>query len=158
MCLVFSEEPVGPLYRELVDFCCSVATELMLVVREPAPPIEEALRHMRPDFLRAELVYEWPGTILLHGGQATAHWYMVSHRLRENLKALADGLFEWVGFRPEDPCFLRANGQVLLVTTSHERDAYMFVTKEERESLERDFPRLASILSDEGDAKCRERS
>jgi hypothetical protein len=68
------------------------------------------------------------------------------------LKALAGGLFEWVTVGPEDPCFFRANGQVLLVTTSHERDAYMYLTEAEHETLERDFPNLASRLRVEGGA------
>ena len=123
-----------------------------MVVREPAPAIEEALRQLRPDFLKEEQVHEWPGTILLYGGQATAHWYAVSPRLRENLKALADGLFGWVGYKPEDPCFFRANGQVLLVTTSHEREAYMLLTEKEFEALQRDYPGLAAILGEEGES------
>lgn len=150
-CLVFMDEPIGPIYCALLDYCCSVAASMMIVVRESAPTIERALAELRPDFLRAERVHEWPGTVLLCGGEATAHWYAVSPRLRENLKALASGLFEWVGAKPEDPCFFRADGQVLLVTTAHERDAYMLLTEQEHEALVRQFPDLAAILCEEGE-------
>jgi hypothetical protein len=150
-CFVFQEEPVGVEYCSLLDFCCSAAAELMLVVQWPSPVIDEVLRKLLPDLLRTEEVDEWPGT-RLYGGRATVYRYAVTSRLCEMLKALAGGLFEWVAVGPEDPCFFRKNGQVLLVTTSHERDAYMYLTEAEHETLERDFPNLASRLRVEGGA------
>jgi hypothetical protein len=68
------------------------------------------------------------------------------------MKELASGLFQWVGYAPEDPCFFRADGEVLLVTTSHERDAYLMLSEEEYQGLRLRFPDLASLLHLEGEA------
>ncbi len=122
---------------------------MILVVRDPHPSIEVTLSRLHPDFARVERADSWPGTTL-YGDHATLYFYFVTPRFRENLKSLAAGLFEWVGLKPEDPCFFRADGQVLLVTTSHERDAYLLLTEEEHDELQQRFPALASILVEEG--------
>jgi hypothetical protein len=149
-CYVLSEEPSGPTYDALIDFCCSTAARMMFVVQDPHPSIEQKLDCFRPDFINEERVREWPGTIL-HGGEATAYWHAVTPRLQQSLKAQATRLFEWVEYMPEDPCFFRVNGQVLLVTTSHERDAYLMLTDEERMIIQQTFPALAAILREEGE-------
>lgn len=149
-CFVFSAEPAGPEYRALVDFCCSVATRMMMVVPDPRHESEATLSRLHCDFAREERAKKWPGTTLL-GGEATLYFYFVTPRLQENLKSLATHLFEWVGFMPEDPCFFRADGQVLLVTTSHEGDAYLLLTEQEHHELQQTFPALASILVEEGE-------
>jgi hypothetical protein len=148
-CYVFSAEPSGPTYDALIDFCCSAAARMMFVVQDPHPSIEQKLTHFRSDFINEERVREWPGTIL-HDGEATAYWHTVTPRLQQTLKAQADRLFAWVGYMPEDPCFFRVDGQVLLVTTSHERDAYLMLTDAEHMMIQQTFPALAAILREEG--------
>jgi hypothetical protein len=124
---------------------------MMFVVQEPHPSIDQKLDHFRSDLINEERLHEWPGTILLHRGEATAYWHTVTPRLQQTLKAQAGRLFEWVGYMPEDPCFFRANGQVLLGTTSHERDAYLILTDEEQVMIQQSFPALAAILREEGE-------
>jgi len=150
-CFVFSEEPSGALYADLIDFCCEIGSQAIVVVQEPSPQADAVLRRIEADHVREESVSEWPGTILLHGGQAAVHWYTVTPKLQELFKQLASRLFEWVGYMPEDPCFFRANGEVLLVTTSHEDDAYLLLNADEQEILENRYSALFGILQYEGE-------
>jgi len=69
------------------------------------------------------------------------------------MKELARGLYQWVGYAPEDPCFFRQDGRVLMVTTSHEREAYFILSEEEHMILQRTSPALASIIHEEGEAQ-----
>ncbi len=149
-CYVFSAEPSGPTYDALIDFCCSTAVRMMFVVQDPHPSIDQTLNHFRSDFVNEERLREWPGTILL-GEEAVAYWHTVTPHLQQTLKAQAARLFEWVGYMPEDPCFFRANGQVLLGTTSHEREAFLILTDEEHVIIQQSFPALAAILREEGE-------
>jgi hypothetical protein len=123
---------------------------MMFVVQDPHPSIDQKLAHFKADFINEELIRQWPGTILL-AKEATAYWHTVTPHLQQTLKAQAARLFEWVGYMPEDPCFFRMNGQTLLVTTSHERNAYMILTDEEHAIIQQMFPALAAILQEEGD-------
>ncbi len=149
-CYVFSFEPSGHIYDALIDFCCSAASRMMFIVRDPDQSIAQKLANFRTDLINEERVRAWPGTILLDG-DAAAFWYTVTPRLQQALKAQATRLFDWVEYMPEDPCFFRSDGQVLLVTTSHERDAYLMLTGEELAMLQQTFPSLAAILHEEGE-------
>jgi hypothetical protein len=123
---------------------------MILVVRDPRIDPSEALQQKlaRLEVCRTGTVLadEWPGTILF-GSQATVHSFQVTAGLLQGMKALASHLFEWVHpAAPEDPCFFRADGQVLLVTIAHERDAYLMLTDSDSELVQARFPSLASLL------------
>jgi hypothetical protein len=153
-CYVLSGDPCGPEYQSLVEYCCSNASDMILVVRDPTteggPTLERKLAQLRPHVIAVSRTAEWPGTIL-YGDEADVFRYRVSSGLEQELKQM-ECLWDWIHpDAPEDPCFFRANGEVLLVTTSHERDAYLVLTAEEYEALQRTLPALASILGDQGE-------
>lgn len=92
---------------------------------------------------------KWPGTILF-SEQATVYAYRVSAELAGPVSELESHLFGWLHpDAPEDPCFCRSDGEPFLVTTSHERDAYLLLTNREHAFLAQEFPTLAGLLRKE---------
>jgi hypothetical protein len=92
---------------------------------------------------------EWPGTVL-YADEATVYRYSSGEGLQKWMKQQAASLFSWIHpDAPEDPCFLRRNGDALLVTISHEREAYMLLSADEIQIARRGLPELASILQKE---------
>ena len=43
-CYVFMSEPAGSAYSELVEFCCLLASKMILVVRDPQIKPGDAIR------------------------------------------------------------------------------------------------------------------
>ncbi|HEX6243626.1 MAG TPA: hypothetical protein VFZ61_22085 [Polyangiales bacterium] len=154
-CLVFTTEPAGANYAALIDFCCSEASSFLCVVRDPhLDPGASILTHLvrLAPFLRGSArVTSWPGTELL-AGHATLYRYGVGHGLQGALANVATDLFDWLQPRaPEDPCFQRADGTPLLVTTSHERDAYLLLQEHEFHRLRFAHPGLWACLTRESE-------
>lgn len=152
-CYVFSAEPAGAMYRDLIKFCCASASKMLLVVRDPAQEpgaeIRSVLARLQPFLLESVRTNTWPGTILLTD-QAMVYSYRASDDLAALLSELMTSLFGWLHpSAPEDPCFCRSDAEPLLVTTSHEQDAYLLLTASEHDVLERRFPSLAAMLAKE---------
>ncbi|WP_437525279.1 hypothetical protein WME79_37935 [Sorangium sp. So ce726] len=153
-CYVFRDEPRGFVYGQLMDFCCLIATTMLLVVRDPhvdpGDSIKSQLDLLSSFLLGSSREKEWPGTVL-YADEATVYRYSSGEGLQERLKQQGASLFSWIHpAAPEDPCFLRRNGDVLLVTISHEHEAYMLLPEGEVQIVRRGFPELASILQKEG--------
>lgn len=153
-CYVFVNEPAGSKYADLIDFCCTLASKMILVVRDPqidpGDAIKQRLAEFQPHRIKALRAREWPGTIL-YADEAEVYWHHVTPGLQKGMKELASHLFEWVHpDAPEDPCFFRDDDQVVLVTISHERVAYLMLTEAESIALEERFPGLAATLRKEG--------
>jgi hypothetical protein len=150
-CHTFDAPPTGPVYQQLVEFGSSVASKALLVVRdpeiEPGVSIRSQLAILRP-FLRAAVpAREWPGTILLGSETATLYEYAPSPELCRALTSLHSALFDWIHpGAPEDLCFCRGDGTPILVTTSHEGDAYVLLSRQEKIIIDHSFPALAAAL------------
>jgi hypothetical protein len=149
-CFLFSREPSGAAYRELVTFCCATASRMLLVARDPdtdpGERIRRKLKELEAFATDTFCAKEWPGTIL-HTDEATIYMHNASPALGEKMLEITTRLFEWIHPEaPEDPCFLRENGEPVLVTTSHEGDAYMMLSEAEFSEIERLLPDLAMVL------------
>ena len=149
----FDTEPRGEIYRTLLQFCVERSSELLLVVRDPerdsGPAITARLEKLGSMLRSRELVSEWPGTIL-YGHTAAVYRYEISAGLADTLADLAAGLFDWLHpYAPEDPCFLRESDAPLLVTISHEREAYFLLNDAELASLQSLYPMLAAAIHPE---------
>ncbi|MEO7110004.1 MAG: hypothetical protein ABI183_06175 [Polyangiaceae bacterium] len=136
-CHSFRAEPLGKAYIELIDACCRVAATFGLIVRESSLALPEGLSRQlernRPYQSEVLSVQQWPGTVLLGSERALLYRYNVAPGSAAFLASAIDHLFGWVHPQlPEDLCFFRADGSVLLTTTSHERDGYLTLTHEER--------------------------
>jgi hypothetical protein len=139
-------EPVGETYQQLINAALGRADTLLLVTRHSQPLNTSAigiLDELRPFTISVSQESEWPGT-RLYDHTATVYKMRFCPEVVEIMKRAANCLFDWVrpGL-PEDPCLLRSDGTPWLVTISHERDAYMCLTTDERAELLSLVPGLA---------------
>jgi hypothetical protein len=148
-CYSFVGNPCGINYQALIQFCCQNAAEMTLVVRDPNLSLPAELQHSIAE-LRAECINvirtdRWPGTIL-YEAEADLWRYRVNGDLCAKI-CRRECLYDWLHPRaPEDPCFFRKDGSELLVTISHEADAYLQLTEAEHRSLVVAFPDLDRLL------------
>ena len=152
-CFVFAAEPSGTAYEELIDFCCSAGSTMLLVVRDPqrdpGESIKAILNALSPYLVEESLATQWPGTMLL-ADEAAVYRYRINEELRKLLRRQRVSLFDWTHpDAPEDPCFFRSNGDMLLTTISHENDAYLMLSPGEFESLRERYPALGALLRKE---------
>lgn len=151
---VFDSPPSGSVYIELLKLGCRLASEAVLVVaepgRDPGAAISDELSVLRPFLIEQRLAREWPGTVsLVH--PSTVYRYRTCPDLAIALASLRQGLLDWRHPEaPEDLSFVRANGRPLLVTTSHEGEAYLLLDDAERALVGIEFPALASALQPDG--------
>jgi hypothetical protein len=145
----FTREPTGSAYADLLEFCGSIATTAILVVRKAEWLDEDALAVMdrlRLFEVKAEARSEWPGTQLI-GHTATVYRYRVDEAFIGALRACSNGLYEWQHpHRPEDLAFLNRDGRPVLTSIAHERDGYIELLAEELALLER-HPRVLQICT-----------
>jgi hypothetical protein len=143
---IISREPVGAAYRELLDAACHQCSYALLVVRESYPGVERtarALADLSQWLVSRELRSDWPGTIL-EDEKAAVYRYRLDVELVERLATLSQGLYDWVHPElPEDLCLLREGLDPWLVSVSHEREAVIFLTEDERTALAVRAPSLA---------------
>jgi len=137
-------------YLDLLELGCRLAKDALLVVaepwREPGQAISEKLAALQPFLVDVAQSREWPGTVsLVH--ESAVYRYRTCPALAITLASLRPAQFDWQHpDAPEDLCFVRADGRPLLVTTSHECDAYLLLDDTERAVLDTDFPALAAAL------------
>lgn len=149
-CYVFLQDPTSSAYLGLIDFCASRASQMSLVVRDPhidpGEDIASKLAALEPFLIERALRSEWPGTKLL-SHEATVYTYALGGGFEDVFKRQVQSLLGWIHpDAPEDPCFLRGDGEPILITTSHEEDAYLLLHPSESEVLRRSFPEVFAIL------------
>lgn len=88
-------------------------------------------------------VQAWPGTQLLGDSTADLHQYRISDDLITLLASEVPSIFSWATPNlPEDLCFYREDGSVMLGTISHERDCFLVISDSELASLQQKVPFL----------------
>jgi len=152
-CFVFSSPPVANAYTDLVRFGCVFGSHALLVVRDPdidpGSSIADILVALLPFIENSARAEEWPGTRLF-GHDAMLHRYRTSPEFADALLTLRPSLLSWLHpDAPEDLCFLRIDGRPLLVTVSHESDAYMLLDREEVSEIQNRYPTLAAAIRPE---------
>jgi hypothetical protein len=141
-----ADEPRDELYRSLIRHCAIQCLFISLIVREADWLDAEAVRLL--DQLRRHVrstmrTSAWPGTTLTDGDKATQYTYEVVPDAVELVSRGVDGLYEWQQpARPEDLCLLVDADQPMLVTTAHERDAYLSLEPAEYVRLHDALPAL----------------
>ena len=145
MILNLLAEPVGRDYCALLTAGQAVCDEVSLVVRPGislSPNGEKLLIQLESFILQVGEKSEWPGTRLLQE-TATVYRFKFSSRCAEILSSAASGLYSWVQpDLPEDLCLIRPSGDAWLVSITHERDAYLDITPDERNLLLEKVPAL----------------
>jgi hypothetical protein len=140
-----AKEPRGFVYRTLITFPLPFCSELVMVVNKPDGLSEygrAVQQELRPFLIQQVKTSEWPGTILLKGEVALFR-YRYDAGSAAILARVANRLYEWLAPKlPEDRSLLRPNGRPWLVVISHERDAYIDITDEEKAELMPKLPNL----------------
>ena len=120
-------EPVAEAYQRLLDLAGLFCARGLLVTRPGLGMSAEGR-----DLVSALLSFqgnersasEWPGTDLGRGSAT-----VLSFEVHDQSLALlrpAPGLYSWrQPHRPEDLCFLRADGSTWLASIAHESDAFL---------------------------------
>lgn len=143
-----ASEPRGKAYRELVDWASSLGATGVLIRRldlELSRRGHHLLALLEPSVISRTRGQEWPGTSLLDGEAEITQFRLDSNAL-EVLNREATGLFDWCQPElPEDLCFLRQDGEPLLVSISHEKEAYLSLRGAELEHLRSAAPEVASL-------------
>jgi hypothetical protein len=147
-------EPIGTVYKELLDLAAELCGSFSLVWRDQlkfsrsADGIKDALS---PFLLRDERTDEWPGTKLM-GHFAQVRHYRVDARAMRLLEN-APGLYAWLApDYPEDLVFYAADGTVWMGSIAHEKDAWFVGWPGVEANLRRRIPSLelaARLVSDQ---------
>lgn len=115
-------------FETLLSFAATRASTFSLVVRDPAVLDDHAKRvldDLSPYKAHEADVSEWPGTRLV-GNTARLVHYRVADESIQLLRSASESLYEWVvPSLPEDLCFYRPDGAVLLGSISHEAAAFL---------------------------------
>jgi len=127
----------GRSYAELLKFMSVHAATFSLTMwHKPTRSMLEAIDQLRPHETEVREVTEWPGTRLMPGRTAQLHVYRVDAESIARLGRLATGLFSWRNFDlPDDLCFYRADGTVLLETIASEDAAALHLSEAEVDDL-----------------------
>ena len=145
----------GASYTKLLD-CGERFTRYALLVVQTRMSIAESgirlLEALSPKLSRQYKANEWPGTGLL-GEEATIHEYVLDGGTVAILRGATRDLFGWrQPDLPEDLALLRSDRTAWLTSISHERDAYLSLSREEVEALLALCPDTAALFQEEATA------
>lgn len=143
-------EPAGEAYQALITSVASLASTFSVVIRPElgiSPACLALLEKLAPFLIRAGERRVWPGTELI-GGTAEVREYALSPQAIELLTSEITRLYGWQQpDAPEDPCLYRADGRPVLVTISHEADAFLEVSSDELALIVSWSPELRACLA-----------
>ncbi len=139
------EEPKGKVYKSLLRHALKYCDSFQFVVPhhiQNNTEVQAIINLCKAFLINVKEEIEWPGT-KLYEGTATIYSYTFNKESCILLCELANRLYEWVQFNsPEDLCLRRKDGTPWLVSITFEDDAYLELTVEEKEELERAIPDL----------------
>jgi hypothetical protein len=120
------DEPAGEAYTKLIDLLGSSAAAFSLVWRDQFGfdlRADSFRLKLAPFLIEEDHASVWPGTQLL-GHRAWVRRYRIEKTSLSILKT-APSLYAWIyPVRPEDLAFYEADGECLLGSIAHERDAW----------------------------------
>ena len=136
-------EVQGDAYAELLRFLSLHAATFSLTMWHKATSSAlDAIVRLKPYELEVREVSEWPGTRLLPGKTARLHRYRVGRDSIASLQQIATSLFSWRNFElPDDLCFYRSDGSVILETIASEDAAALHLRESELADLS-NFPTI----------------
>ncbi len=140
-------EPRGTEYVALLRTLSHFSQYALLVVRSGILLSDyghETLQELDQDIVAKEKRQEWPGT-QLYEGSATVYLIKLTPTSLDILVSRASRLYEWEQpFLPEDLCLMRNETEPILVSISHERDAYVLLSDDEKQEVLSVLPNLFS--------------
>lgn len=149
-------EPVGDLYRQLLDFAVGDCRVALLVVHK-TPPLggsgSALVRQLEPFLRSKEESREWPGTETGDiGDPALVLRYDYGLECAQLLKQATNRLYGWLQPElPEDLSLLRDDGSAWMTTLVHDHDGYLCLSPDEKARLVGAIPGIARRLRDSRD-------
>lgn len=138
------ENPMGDVYKNLVDYAMRTSDAFMLVYRangrgELTDKQKEIRPCLAPYRLKTRHNLMWPGIIYrgFEGCIFDENSYIDIYRTSDELLPLLyepGGLFNWSRDYPDDLCFFR-KGECWLTTTGHEKIGYIACQTKEDETI-----------------------
>jgi hypothetical protein len=145
----FVNEPGGAVLSNLFEALARISASVAVVVRDQLDVGESTknlLARLEPHLVERSRVTSWPGTIL-YGSLATLHRFCANRSVLKELVSASTALYGWLQpALPEDPSFAREDGKTVFGSISHEREAWLEVSEEERGALVREMPGMEAMV------------
>lgn len=126
--LIFSKEPEGKVYEELIDVVAELCDEFILVNRggrDLSENAEKLLNELDSCKIKVKKQSSWTGTTLLRS-HANVYYYRLNDISKEILKKYAKSLYSWSHpILLEDLCFLNKNEKPFIINIAHEQFSYI---------------------------------
>lgn len=124
---IFSTEPKGKTYEELIDLAGQICSEFILVRRHKdilSKNVENLLKELS-DFLVEEKIQEsWPGTDT--GGDNIVYYFKLNNITKEIIKKYSQGMYSWMEpMLLQDLCFLKDGRNPWIINIAHEKFSYL---------------------------------
>jgi hypothetical protein len=137
--------PRGTLYSKLLLYSLKTCKTFILVL-QPTIFVNNSAKNvideLRPYLIEKCAQSEWPGTKLLDS-TALVYYFDLNKDSAEHLSKASTDLYSWLlPNLPEDLCLIKDDGNPWLVTISHEKDAYLLLSEEEKNDLLLEIPEL----------------
>jgi hypothetical protein len=128
--------------KELMSFLLDYCDSFSFVIRkdEVSEHLLSVIAEFKSFHIQTKEVSEWPGTIL-HWDQAFIYYYQLNKESAQKLSDTENNLFRWLHPRlPEDLIFYK-NDKPVLISTSHETDAYF-----DKENVDENYLWLNNLI------------
>jgi hypothetical protein len=138
-------EPKGTSLQSLLSFVFELAVRFTLHARRFSSPPDDSFvavqRELEPWLLST--VPSWGRDEVARGELGYLYSYGANGATAEILKRATDRLYKWRWpWLPEEPSFYRADGKLLLATLPQDRLAWLELSSDEVEDLQRRIPDL----------------
>jgi hypothetical protein len=145
---LFQQEPRGPAYYEVLDSSLTRCETALLVVRDDADK-QRAIEALAPHLSYEGRASYWPAQRSAARHVQTVLHYDITPALVDVLKSMTDRLYawDWLSELPEDLSLLRPDGSHYLASSAHEREAWMWLTEDEKLQLDVEAPALSPLLA-----------
>ncbi|HLC87869.1 MAG TPA: hypothetical protein VJG66_02330 [Patescibacteria group bacterium] len=134
--ITITEDLKGKAYRNLITAASKFCSTGLFVIRNSVSTndtVNDLLSELAPNLISKKEESSWPGTELIEE-VATVYKFKLNNETVAMLTNASESLFSWIQpALPEDLCLIRANGDPLLVTISHEHDAFLNILTEDEE-------------------------
>ncbi len=124
---IFSTEPKGKSYEELLDLAEKLCNEFILIRRDRynlSKNAENLLKELSKFQVEEKEQQSWPGTRTTQ--YVTVYYFVLNYVTKDILKKYSKSLYSWM--EPsllEDLCFFKDNRKPWIINIAHEKFSYI---------------------------------
>lgn len=124
---IFSKEPKGKSYEELIDLATKVCNEFILVRRyrdNLSESVDRLLKDLSEFLVEEKEQQSWPGTKTTE--YVIVYYFKLNDITKEVLKKYSKGLYSWMEpMLLQDLCFLKGDRRPWIINIAHEQFSYI---------------------------------